>query len=71
MAGSEEGAVGFMSAHEDGKKKPLKQPKEMDEKAKSFKQKQKEKQKNLKELKAKASGKGPLTTSGIKKSGKK
>lgn len=57
------------------KKKPLKQPKkqakEMDEEDKAFKQKQKEEQKKLEELKAKAAGKGPLATGGIKKSGKK
>ena len=33
--------------------------------------KQKEEQKKLEELKAKAAGKGPLATGGIKKSGKK
>ncbi|TKC47200.1 hypothetical protein EI555_018313 [Monodon monoceros] len=58
----------------EGGKKPLKQPKkqakEMDEEDKAFKQKQKE-QKKFEELKAKASGKGPLATGGIKKSGKK
>ena len=43
----------------------------MDEEDKTFKQKQKEEQKKLKELKAKAAGKGPLATSGFKKSGKK
>ncbi|XP_065778330.1 translation machinery-associated protein 7-like [Muntiacus reevesi] len=63
-----------MSGHEGGKKKPLKQPKkqtkEMDEEDKAFKQKPEE-QKKLEELKAKAKGKGPLATSGIKKSGKK
>ncbi|KAG5215149.1 hypothetical protein JEQ12_000725 [Ovis aries] len=63
-----------MSGREGGKKKPLKQPKkqakEMDEEDKAFKQKQKEEQKKLKELKAKAAGKGPLATGGIKKSGK-
>ncbi|XP_043333212.1 translation machinery-associated protein 7-like [Cervus canadensis] len=60
---------------EGGKKKPLKQPKKqakkMDEEDKAFKQKQKEEQKKLEELKAKAAGKGPLATGGIKKSGKK
>ena len=60
-----------MSGREGGKKKPLKQPKkqakEMDEEDKAFKQKQKK----LEELKAKAAGKGPLATGGIKKSGKK
>ncbi|XP_049988575.1 translation machinery-associated protein 7-like [Alexandromys fortis] len=63
------------SGREGGKKKPLKQPKkqakEMDEEDKAFKQKQKEEQKKLEELKAKAAGKGPLATGGIKKSGKK
>ncbi|KAL6082907.1 hypothetical protein STEG23_002601 [Scotinomys teguina] len=63
-----------MSGREGGKKKPLKQPKkqakEMDEEDKAFKQKQKEEQKKLEELKAKAAGKGPLATGGIKKSGK-
>jgi hypothetical protein len=43
----------------------------MDEEDKAFKQKQKEEQKKLEELKAKAMGKGPLTTDGIKKTGKK
>ncbi|CAD7678851.1 unnamed protein product [Nyctereutes procyonoides] len=38
---------------------------------KAFKQKQKEKQKKPQELKTKATGKGPLATGGIKKSGKK
>ncbi|EGW06974.1 translation machinery-associated protein 7 [Cricetulus griseus] len=59
-----------MSGHEGGKKKHLKQPKkqakEMDDEDKAFKQKQKEEQKKLKELKAKAVGKGPLATGGIK-----
>ncbi|XP_037706148.1 translation machinery-associated protein 7 [Choloepus didactylus] len=68
-------AVSAMSGREGGKKKPLKQPKkqakEMDEEDKAFKQKQKEEQKKLEELKAKAAGKGPLATGGIKKSGKK
>lgn len=68
-------SVGAMSGREGGKKKPLKQPKkqakEMDEEDKAFKQKQKEEQKKLEELKAKAAGKGPLATGGIKKSGKK
>ncbi|KAK2108935.1 Translation machinery-associated protein 7 [Saguinus oedipus] len=63
-----------MSGWEGGKKKPLKQPKkqakEMDEEDKAFKQKQKEEQKKLEEPKAKAAGKGPLATGGIKKSGK-
>uniref|UniRef100_A0A3Q3S9H2 Translation machinery associated 7 homolog n=1 Tax=Mastacembelus armatus TaxID=205130 RepID=A0A3Q3S9H2_9TELE len=58
-----------------GKKKPLKTPKkqakELDEDDVAFKQKQKEEQKAMDALKAKASGKGPLGGSGIKKSGKK
>uniref|UniRef100_H2U7I3 Translation machinery associated 7 homolog n=1 Tax=Takifugu rubripes TaxID=31033 RepID=H2U7I3_TAKRU len=58
-----------------GKKKPLKAPKkqskDVDEDDAAFKQKQKEEQKALEALKARASGKGPLTGTGIKKSGKK
>ncbi|CAM4575173.1 unnamed protein product [Eretmochelys imbricata] len=64
-----------MSGRDGGKKKPLKQPKkqtkDMDEEDLAFKQKQKEEQKKLAEMKTKASGKGPLTGGGIKKSGKK
>ncbi|XP_068401865.1 translation machinery-associated protein 7-like [Eschrichtius robustus] len=60
-----------MSSCKGGKKKPKKQAKETDEEDKAFKQKQKEEQKKLGELKAKASGKGPQVTGGIKKSGKK
>nr|XP_042126562.1 translation machinery-associated protein 7-like [Peromyscus maniculatus bairdii] len=63
-----------MSGLEGGKKKPLKQSKkqaeEMDEEDEAFKQKQKEEQKRPEELKAKAAGKGPLATGGIKKSGR-
>lgn len=43
----------------------------MDEDDQKFKQQQKEQQKKLDEMKAKAAGKGPLATGGIKKSGKK
>ncbi|XP_037621935.1 translation machinery-associated protein 7 [Sebastes umbrosus] len=64
-----------MSGREGGKKKPLKAPKkankEMDDDEVAFKQKQKDDQKAMEALKAKASGKGPLGGSGIKKSGKK
>ncbi|XP_061894036.1 translation machinery-associated protein 7 [Entelurus aequoreus] len=64
-----------MSGREGGKKKPLKAPKkqdkDLDEDDMAFKKKQKEEQKALDTLKAKASGKGPLGSSGIKKSGKK
>ncbi|KAM7421935.1 hypothetical protein PAMA_010152 [Pampus argenteus] len=64
-----------MSGREGGKKKPLKAPKkqskEMDDDDMAFKQKQKEDQKAMEALKAKASGKGPLSSGGIKKSGKK
>lgn len=42
----------------------------MDQEDKAFKQK-KEEQKKLKEPKVKATGKGPMDTNGIKKSGKK
>jgi Translation machinery associated TMA7 len=45
--------------------------KELDEEDQAFKQNQKEQQKKLEEMKAKAAGKGPLATGGIKKSGKK
>ncbi|XP_010765664.1 translation machinery-associated protein 7 [Gymnodraco acuticeps] len=64
-----------MSGREGGKKKPLKAPKkqnkEMDDDEVAFKQKQKEEQKALEALKTKASGKGPMCGTGIKKSGKK
>ncbi|KAM4741287.1 translation machinery-associated protein 7 [Anableps anableps] len=64
-----------MSGREGGKKKPLKAPKkqnkELDDEDVAFKQKQKEEQKAMEALKAKASGKGPLASGGIKKSGKK
>ncbi|XP_014892118.1 translation machinery-associated protein 7 [Poecilia latipinna] len=64
-----------MSGREGGKKKPLKAPKkqnkELDDEDVAFKQKQKEEQKAMDALKAKATGKGPLASGGIKKSGKK
>ncbi|XP_028303854.1 translation machinery-associated protein 7 [Gouania willdenowi] len=64
-----------MSGREGGKKKPLKAPKKQskdeDEDDMAFKQKQKEEQKAMEALKARASGKGPLAGTGIKKSGKK
>ncbi|XP_041810400.1 translation machinery-associated protein 7 [Chelmon rostratus] len=64
-----------MSGREGGKKKPLKAPKkqtkDMDDDDVAFKQKQKEEQKAMEAMRAKASGKGPLGGSGIKKSGKK
>lgn len=64
-----------MSGRQGGKKKPLKAPKkekeDLDEEDVAFKQKQREDQKKLDELKKKAAGKGPLTSGGIKKSGKK
>ncbi|XP_065742058.1 translation machinery-associated protein 7-like [Phocoena phocoena] len=66
--------IQLRSGREGGKKKPLKQPKkqakEVDEENKAFKQKQEEEQKKLEELKAKAVGRGPLATGGIKKSGR-
>ncbi|XP_032503766.1 translation machinery-associated protein 7-like [Phocoena sinus] len=68
------GGFQLRSGREGGKKKPLKQPKkqakEVDEENKAFKQKQEEEQKKLEELKAKAVGRGPLATGGIKKSGR-
>ncbi|CEF67455.1 Translation machinery associated TMA7 family-containing protein [Strongyloides ratti] len=64
-----------MSGRQGGKLKPLKKPKkastEMSEEDIEFKKKQMEEQKKLKELAAKASQKGPLGGTGIKKSGKK
>ncbi|CAL8354049.1 unnamed protein product [Gadus morhua 'NCC'] len=64
-----------MSGREGGKKKPLKAPKkqnkDLDDEDMAFKQKQKDDAKAMDALKAKASGKGPLTGGGIKKSGKK
>jgi len=64
-----------MSGRQGGKKKPLKAPKkaggDMDEDDAAFKQKQREEQKALKEASAKAAKKGPMSGTGIKKSGKK
>ncbi|KAI9278183.1 coiled-coil domain-containing protein 72-like protein [Phascolomyces articulosus] len=64
-----------MSGRQGGKLKPLKQAKkknsDMDEDDIAFKKKQAEEAKKLKEMQAKASGKGPLMGGGIKKSGKK
>ncbi|XP_051704018.1 translation machinery-associated protein 7-like [Oryctolagus cuniculus] len=64
-----------MSGREGSKKEPLRQPKrqakEMGEEDQAFKPKQREEQKKLGKLKAKAIGRGPLATGGIKKSGKK
>ncbi|KAJ2824617.1 Translation machinery-associated protein 7 [Coemansia erecta] len=63
-----------MSSREGGKKKPLKQGKknvkDLDEEDIAFKKQQQEEQRKLKELQKKAQGKGPLTSGGIKKSGK-
>lgn len=64
-----------MSGREGGKKKPLKAPKkdskELDDDDVAHKQKMKEQAKALQEAKSKASQKGPMGGSGIKKSGKK
>ncbi|CDS09228.1 Putative Coiled-coil domain-containing protein72 [Lichtheimia ramosa] len=64
-----------MSGRQGGKLKPLKQKKknnnDLDEDDIAFKKKQAEEAKKLKELQAKAAGKGPLLGGGIKKSGKK
>lgn len=64
-----------MSGRDGGKKKPLKAPKKedkfLDESDLEFKKKQQEEQKKMKEMAAKAAGKGPLASGGIKKSGKK
>ncbi|ORZ27772.1 translation machinery associated TMA7 [Lobosporangium transversale] len=63
-----------MSGRAGGKAKPLKAPKkkavDLDEEDLAFKAKQREEQAKLKEMQAKASGKGPLLGGGIKKSGK-
>ncbi|KAJ8652472.1 translation machinery-associated protein 7 [Lichtheimia ornata] len=64
-----------MSGRQGGKLKPLKQKKknnnELDEDDLAFKKKKAEEAKKLKEMQAKAAGKGPLMGGGIKKSGKK
>ncbi|KAI9168366.1 Translation machinery-associated protein 7 [Blastocladiella emersonii ATCC 22665] len=64
-----------MSGRQGGKLKPLKAPKkkdvELDDDELAHKQKLREEAKKLADLKAKAAGKGPLTSGGIKKSGKK
>ncbi|ORZ32774.1 translation machinery associated TMA7 [Catenaria anguillulae PL171] len=64
-----------MSSRQGGKLKPLKAPKkkqdDMLDEDLDFKKKQMEEAKKIKELAAKAAGKGPLTSGGIKKSGKK
>ncbi|OAV97062.1 hypothetical protein PTTG_26136 [Puccinia triticina 1-1 BBBD Race 1] len=64
-----------MSGRQAGKAKPLKAPKkaakEEDQDDKDYKAKQKAEAEALKAFQAKAAGKGPLITTGIKKSGKK
>ncbi|KAI9342722.1 translation machinery associated TMA7 [Pilaira anomala] len=64
-----------MSGRQGGKLKPLKKPKKVqgdeDEEDIAFKKKKMEEAKKLKEMQAKAAGKGPLLSGGIKKSGKK
>ncbi|KAG2200376.1 hypothetical protein INT47_002290 [Mucor saturninus] len=65
-----------MSGRQGGKLKPLKKPKKApqgdeDEEDLAFKKKKMEEAKKLKEMQAKAAGKGPLLSGGIKKSGKK
>ncbi|KAI1177595.1 translation machinery associated TMA7 [Nemania sp. FL0916] len=58
-----------------GKAKPLKAPKkqqkDVDDDDVAFREKQKADAKARAEMAAKAAGKGPLTSGGIKKSGKK
>ncbi|KAI1811425.1 translation machinery associated TMA7 [Poronia punctata] len=60
---------------EGGKVKPLKaakkQQKDLDEDDLAYREKQKADAKARAEMAQKAAGKGPLTTGGIKKSGKK
>ncbi|MQL41364.1 hypothetical protein EI012_26000, partial [Escherichia coli] len=64
-----------MSSKQGGKAKPLKKPKsdkkDYDEVDLANIQKKKEEEKALKELKAKAQGKGSFGGAGLKKSGKK
>lgn len=64
----------FMTGRQGGKlpfkKQPKKEEKELDDEDIAFKQKQKEEAAKLRELQQKASSKGPLTSGGIKKSGK-
>ncbi|KAG0236460.1 translation machinery associated TMA7 [Mortierella sp. GBAus27b] len=64
-----------MSGRQGGKAKPLKAPKkktaDLDDDDVAFKNRQKEELAKLKEMQAKAAGKGPLLGGGIKKSGKK
>ncbi|KAI9280095.1 translation machinery associated TMA7 [Sporodiniella umbellata] len=64
-----------MSGRQGGKLKPLKKAKkeshDLDDEDLAFKKKQQEEAKKLKEMQQKASGKGPLLSGGIKKSGKK
>ncbi|KAL6584674.1 hypothetical protein OROMI_003963 [Orobanche minor] len=64
-----------MSSKQGGKAKPLKRPKsdkkEYTDDEIAHNQKKKEEEKALKELQTKASQKGPLGGTGLKKSGKK
>jgi len=64
-----------MSGRQGGKAKPLKKPKKeakvLDDDELAHKKKMQEEKKALQEMSKKASGKGPLTQGGIKKSGKK
>jgi len=64
-----------MSGRQGGKAKPLKAkkkgPKELDEDDIAHQQKMREEKKKMAEMAKKAGGKGPLTSGGIKKSGKK
>ncbi|KAK3262027.1 hypothetical protein CYMTET_29093 [Cymbomonas tetramitiformis] len=64
-----------MPGRDGGKAKPLKKPKakgndDEDEDDKAFKAKQKADAAAIKDMQAKASGKGPIVGGGIKKSGK-
>ena len=64
-----------MSGRASGKvphqKKPKKEEKDLDESDVAFKLKQKEESAKLKEMQAKAAGRGPIVSGGIKRSGKK
>ena len=75
LSWEDETVTPVIAGREGGKKKPLKaakkDAKELDDDDLALHAKQREEQKKLKEMAAKAGGKGPLVTGGIKKSGKK
>uniref|UniRef100_A0A8D2IB34 Coiled-coil domain-containing protein 72 n=1 Tax=Urocitellus parryii TaxID=9999 RepID=A0A8D2IB34_UROPR len=60
-----------VSCWEGGKKKPLKQPKKQAKEMDEIRLSDRNKKRSRRNLEAKSARKGPLATSGIKKSGKK